>query len=112
MITNRRGKTGSPRQVQYLMRQSVSRSRHGVEPPPLFLSLSFTGMVIRPKADETFEIVYTIQKTESWDMYAQALDKFLGRKFGLIVALTSVEHLVLFSESFFYPVDDSFTVPE
>lgn len=59
------------------------------------LSLSFTGMVIRPKADETFEIVYTIQKTESWDMYAQALDKFLGRKFGLIVQLTSVEHLVL-----------------
>lgn len=39
-------------------------------------------MVIRPKADETFEIVYDIQKTESWDMYAQALDKFLARKFG------------------------------
>lgn len=56
-------------------------------------------MVIRPKADETFEIVYTIQKTESWDMYAQALDKFLGRKFGLIVPLASVEHPVLYSES-------------
>uniref|UniRef100_H3D2J0 Sodium/potassium-transporting ATPase subunit beta n=1 Tax=Tetraodon nigroviridis TaxID=99883 RepID=H3D2J0_TETNG len=40
--------------------------------------LTTPGMVIRPKADETFEIVYTIQKTESWDMYAQALDKFLG----------------------------------
>lgn len=37
-------------------------------------------MVIRPKADDTFEIVYDIQKTESWDMYAQALDKFLARK--------------------------------
>lgn len=50
-------------------------------------------MVIRPKAkDETFEIVYTIHKTESWDMYAQALDKFLERKFGLAVQLTSVEH--------------------
>lgn len=47
-------------------------------------SLSSTGMVIRPKADETFEIVYSIQKTESWDMYAQALDKFLARKFVLI----------------------------
>lgn len=64
--------------------------------PPLYLS--FTGMVIRPKADETFEIAYTIHKTESWDMYAQALDKFLARKCGLIVPLTSVEHLVLFSE--------------
>lgn len=81
-------------------RAEVTASGTALNPPPpsppLFLSLSFTGMVIRPKADETFEIVYTIQKTESWDMYAQALDKFLGRKFGLIVALlTSVEHLVL-----------------
>uniref|UniRef100_A0A674PCZ7 Sodium/potassium-transporting ATPase subunit beta n=1 Tax=Takifugu rubripes TaxID=31033 RepID=A0A674PCZ7_TAKRU len=42
--------------------------------------LTTPGMVIRPKADETFEIVYSIQKTESWDMYAQALDKFLARK--------------------------------
>ncbi|XP_011609836.1 sodium/potassium-transporting ATPase subunit beta-2b isoform X2 [Takifugu rubripes] len=40
--------------------------------------LTTPGMVIRPKADETFEIVYSIQKTESWDMYAQALDKFLA----------------------------------
>lgn len=37
-------------------------------------------MVIRPKADETFEIVYNIQNTESWDLYAQALDKFLSRE--------------------------------
>lgn len=44
------------------------------------LALSFTGMVIRPKADETFEIVYDVERTESWDMYAQALDKFLARK--------------------------------
>lgn len=44
------------------------------------ISLSLTGMVIRPKADETFEIVYTIQDTESWDMYSQALDTFLARK--------------------------------
>lgn len=70
--------------------------QHGVEAPPV----SFTGMVIRPKADETFEIVYTVQETESWDMYAQALDKFLGRKFGLILPLASVEHRVLWSESF------------
>ncbi|XP_034538914.1 sodium/potassium-transporting ATPase subunit beta-2b isoform X2 [Notolabrus celidotus] len=40
--------------------------------------LSTPGMVIRPKADETFEIVYTIKKTESWDMYTQALNKFLA----------------------------------
>uniref|UniRef100_A0A8C4P1E6 Sodium/potassium-transporting ATPase subunit beta n=1 Tax=Dicentrarchus labrax TaxID=13489 RepID=A0A8C4P1E6_DICLA len=40
--------------------------------------LSTPGMVIRPKADETFEIVYNIHNTESWDMYAQALDKFLS----------------------------------
>lgn len=57
-------------------------------------------MVIRPKADETYEIVYSIQKTESWDMYAQALDKFLARKFGPIIEFTSVEHLVPYSESF------------
>ncbi|MEQ2273025.1 hypothetical protein XENORESO_020240 [Xenotaenia resolanae] len=40
--------------------------------------LSTPGLVIRPHADEAFEIVYSIQKTESWDMYAQALDKFLS----------------------------------
>ncbi|XP_062289183.1 sodium/potassium-transporting ATPase subunit beta-2b isoform X2 [Scomber scombrus] len=40
--------------------------------------LTTPGMVIRPKADESFEIVYNIQKTESWDMYAQALDNFLS----------------------------------
>uniref|UniRef100_A0A1A8F3C7 Sodium/potassium-transporting ATPase subunit beta n=1 Tax=Nothobranchius korthausae TaxID=1143690 RepID=A0A1A8F3C7_9TELE len=40
--------------------------------------LSTPGLVIRPHADETFEIVYTIQETESWDMYAQTLDKFLS----------------------------------
>lgn len=61
-------------------------------------------MVIRPKADETFEIVYSIQKTESWDMYAQALDKFLAR-----------ESLPLRNISFpianpFHPIDDSVTV--
>ncbi|XP_049597634.1 sodium/potassium-transporting ATPase subunit beta-2b isoform X2 [Syngnathus scovelli] len=39
--------------------------------------LTTPGMVIRPKSGEAFEIVYNIQKTESWDMYAQALDKFL-----------------------------------
>lgn len=40
--------------------------------------LTTPGMVIRPKSDDTLEIVYDIQKTESWDMYAQALDKFLA----------------------------------
>ncbi|XP_029374729.1 sodium/potassium-transporting ATPase subunit beta-2b isoform X1 [Echeneis naucrates] len=39
--------------------------------------LSTPGMVIRPKADETFEIVYNIHKTESWDMYTEILNKFL-----------------------------------
>ncbi|KAM6907799.1 sodium/potassium-transporting ATPase subunit beta-2b isoform 2-T2 [Xenentodon cancila] len=40
--------------------------------------LSTPGMVIRPHADESYEIVYNIQNTESWDLYAQALDKFLS----------------------------------
>ncbi|XP_068456245.1 sodium/potassium-transporting ATPase subunit beta-2b [Clinocottus analis] len=40
--------------------------------------LSTPGMVIRPKADETYEIVYDIGRTETWDMYAQALDKFMA----------------------------------
>lgn len=40
--------------------------------------LTTPGMVIRPKADETFEIVYNIQDTETWDSYAQALDRFLA----------------------------------
>ncbi|KAI9542277.1 Sodium/potassium-transporting ATPase subunit beta-2 [Dissostichus eleginoides] len=40
--------------------------------------LSTPGMVIRPKADEYYEITYNTQKTESWDMYAQTLDKFLS----------------------------------
>ncbi|XP_017292440.1 sodium/potassium-transporting ATPase subunit beta-2b isoform X2 [Kryptolebias marmoratus] len=39
--------------------------------------LSTPGLVIRPHADETFEIVYTIQETESWDMFPRALDTFL-----------------------------------
>ncbi|XP_030601620.1 sodium/potassium-transporting ATPase subunit beta-2b isoform X2 [Archocentrus centrarchus] len=39
--------------------------------------LSTPGLVIRPHADEMFEIVYNKENTESWDMYAQALDKFL-----------------------------------
>ncbi|KAF3840702.1 hypothetical protein F7725_006564 [Dissostichus mawsoni] len=48
--------------------------------------LSLTGMVIRPKADEYYEITYNTQKTESWDMYAQTLDKFLSRKSGLFTS--------------------------
>ncbi|XP_029956354.1 sodium/potassium-transporting ATPase subunit beta-2b isoform X2 [Salarias fasciatus] len=40
--------------------------------------LSIPGMVIKPNADEAFEIVYNTQDTESWDMFAQALDKFLS----------------------------------
>ncbi|TNN72464.1 Sodium/potassium-transporting ATPase subunit beta-2 [Liparis tanakae] len=40
--------------------------------------LTTPGMVIRPKADEYYEIVYDIGKTETWDMYAQALDKFMA----------------------------------
>lgn len=35
------------------------------------------GMMIRPKG-EALEIVYTMDHTESWDMYVQALDKFLS----------------------------------
>ncbi|XP_041865045.1 sodium/potassium-transporting ATPase subunit beta-2b [Melanotaenia boesemani] len=40
--------------------------------------LSTPGLVIRPNSDEAFQIVYNIKNTESWDMYAQALDKFLS----------------------------------
>ncbi|XP_040037463.2 sodium/potassium-transporting ATPase subunit beta-2b isoform X1 [Gasterosteus aculeatus] len=39
--------------------------------------LATPGMVIRPKSDETYEIVYDTRNTETWDLYAQALDKFL-----------------------------------
>ena len=41
------------------------------------------GMMIRPKGPEALEIIYNTQRTESWDLYAQALDKFLGRESGL-----------------------------
>lgn len=37
-------------------------------------------MVIRPKAGETYEIVYNTHKTESWDKYINVLDTFLGGK--------------------------------
>lgn len=64
-------------------------------------------MVIRPKADETFEIVYNIKNTESWDMYAQALDKFLARKSGSrplvqwLKKLTAVDYPKIWNELFF-----------
>ena len=41
------------------------------------------GMMIRPKGVEALEIIYNTHDTESWDLYAQALDKFLGRESGL-----------------------------
>ncbi|KAG7245600.1 hypothetical protein CRUP_020813, partial [Coryphaenoides rupestris] len=34
-------------------------------------------MMIRPKGLEALEIVYNTQNTESWDLYTQALDRFL-----------------------------------
>ncbi|KAL3043017.1 hypothetical protein OYC64_020852 [Pagothenia borchgrevinki] len=40
--------------------------------------LSTPGMVIRPKGDEYYEIKYSTLNTESWDMYAQTLEKFLS----------------------------------
>ncbi|XP_058482817.1 sodium/potassium-transporting ATPase subunit beta-2b isoform X2 [Solea solea] len=40
--------------------------------------LSTPGMVMTPKTDETFEIIYTVQDTESWDIYTQTLEKFLS----------------------------------
>lgn len=65
-------------------------------------------MVIRPKADETFEIVYTVQKTESWDLYAQALDAFLERKSGSRLKRHSAgEHPALWNKSF-VPKERSF----
>lgn len=82
------------------VRAKVTACSRVLTPPPPLLSLSFTGMVIRPKADETFEIVYSIQKTESWDMYAQALDKFLARTSHPIMWFTSAEHLVPYREPF------------
>lgn len=39
--------------------------------------LATPGMMIRPKGDQ-LEIVYNVQKTESWDTYVQALDNFLA----------------------------------
>ncbi|XP_062342009.1 sodium/potassium-transporting ATPase subunit beta-2b isoform X2 [Osmerus eperlanus] len=39
--------------------------------------LSTPGMMIRPRG-EALEIVYNTEDTESWDSYAQALDKFLN----------------------------------
>uniref|UniRef100_A0A673N4N2 Sodium/potassium-transporting ATPase subunit beta n=1 Tax=Sinocyclocheilus rhinocerous TaxID=307959 RepID=A0A673N4N2_9TELE len=36
-----------------------------------------SGMMIRPKGDP-LEIVYNVEKTESWDSYIQALDNFLA----------------------------------
>ncbi|XP_056451011.1 sodium/potassium-transporting ATPase subunit beta-2b [Gadus chalcogrammus] len=40
--------------------------------------LATPGMMIRPKGVEALEIIYNTHDTESWDLYAQALDKFLG----------------------------------
>ncbi|XP_016108212.1 sodium/potassium-transporting ATPase subunit beta-2-like [Sinocyclocheilus grahami] len=39
--------------------------------------LATPGMMIRPKGDP-LEIVYNVEKTESWDSYIQALDNFLA----------------------------------
>ncbi|KAL0150027.1 hypothetical protein M9458_054686, partial [Cirrhinus mrigala] len=39
--------------------------------------LATPGMMIRPKGDP-LEIVYNVDKTESWDSYIQALDNFLA----------------------------------
>ncbi|XP_016405086.1 sodium/potassium-transporting ATPase subunit beta-2a isoform X2 [Sinocyclocheilus rhinocerous] len=39
--------------------------------------LATPGMMIRPKTD-LLEIVYNVEKTESWDSYVQALDNFLA----------------------------------
>ncbi|KPP64630.1 sodium potassium enzyme subunit beta 2-like [Scleropages formosus] len=39
--------------------------------------LATPGMMIRPEGD-SLEIIYNVEKTESWDMYVQALDKFLA----------------------------------
>uniref|UniRef100_A0A3Q2DCT7 Sodium/potassium-transporting ATPase subunit beta n=1 Tax=Cyprinodon variegatus TaxID=28743 RepID=A0A3Q2DCT7_CYPVA len=42
--------------------------------------LSTPGLVIRPhhEPQETNDIIYTIQKTESWDKFPQKLDEFLS----------------------------------
>ncbi|KAG7484051.1 hypothetical protein MATL_G00045060 [Megalops atlanticus] len=39
--------------------------------------LAIPGLMIRPKL-EALEIVYSIEDTESWDVYVQALDEFLA----------------------------------
>ncbi|KAL4659940.1 sodium/potassium-transporting ATPase subunit beta-2-like [Arapaima gigas] len=39
--------------------------------------LATPGMMIRPHSD-SLEIVYSVEKTESWDLYVQALNKFLA----------------------------------
>lgn len=65
-------------------------------------------MVIRPKSDDTFEIVYDIQKTESWDMYAQALDKFLARKSVQWARRYAVQHSVSGNNFFLRKKSSSF----
>uniref|UniRef100_A0A3B3RQ58 Sodium/potassium-transporting ATPase subunit beta n=1 Tax=Paramormyrops kingsleyae TaxID=1676925 RepID=A0A3B3RQ58_9TELE len=52
--------------------------------------LATPGMMIRPKG-EALEIVYTMDHTESWDMYVQALDKFLSPYNDSYQALTNDE---------------------
>lgn len=69
------------RNYRYKLHEHRSWSVHCVMYSLLSL-LSLSGLVIRPRADDTFEIVYTKEDTESWDLYAQTLDKFLQRKFG------------------------------
>ncbi|XP_051517570.1 sodium/potassium-transporting ATPase subunit beta-2a [Myxocyprinus asiaticus] len=39
--------------------------------------LASPGVMIRPKGD-SLEIIYNVEKTESWDKYVQALDNFLA----------------------------------
>ncbi|XP_005922175.1 sodium/potassium-transporting ATPase subunit beta-2b isoform X1 [Haplochromis burtoni] len=58
--------------TMYVMLQTLDEHR-----PTWQDRLSTPGLVIRPRADDTFEIVYTKEDTESWDLYAQTLDKFL-----------------------------------
>ncbi|KAI1902805.1 hypothetical protein AGOR_G00019900 [Albula goreensis] len=52
--------------------------------------LAMPGMMIRPKG-EALEIVYSMEDTESWDMYVQALDKFLTPYNDSIQVMTNFE---------------------
>ncbi|KAJ8275485.1 hypothetical protein COCON_G00072370 [Conger conger] len=54
--------------------------------------LAIPGMMIRPRG-EALEIVYSMEDTESWDIYVESLDTFLAPYDEAVQARTNVECL-------------------